>query len=452
MKIAALWRRVMNAASVLLRPNETRVFMSQRQAGVLVNEDTAMTLAEWWACVSVISRTVAALPWRVYERSSGGKRQVDGQIAWLLNNQPNPEMSAFSFREALMSHVLNWGNGFAEIQRDGSMRPVALWLITPDRVCIERDSAGALQYQVRGDDGTQITLRPDQMFHLHGLGFDGVSGYSPVRMAARSIGVGIAQDVFAQSFYANGTVMGAVAEVGASMSKDQIKDFESYLAERHGGPGNAFRPKVAPSGTKIHAMGMPLTDAQFIESRGLSITMAARWLGVPPHKIADLSRSTNNNIEHQGIEFVSDAIVPWATRLEQEANIKLFGARSMGRVYTKLNVNALMRGDAKSRAEFYRTMTQIGAMSINEVRELEELNGIGTAGDKHLVQLNQTTLEYLVENPGAKAASPAVDPAAPSNPEKDERPEDEQAPQPSPTNVIRAQALEWLREQRRQQA
>lgn len=448
MNLRDVWRRVVNAASVFLRPNESRVFMSQRQAGVLVNEDTAMTLAEWWACVSVISRTVAALPWRVYELSSDGKRQVDGQIAWLLNNQPNPEMSAFSFREALMSHVLNWGNGFAEIQRDGSMRPVALWLITPDRVCIERDPDGALQYKVSGDDGMQITLRPDQMFHLHGLGFDGVSGYSPVRMAARSIGVGIAQDVFAQSFYANGTVMGTVAEVGATMNKDQIKDFESYLAERHGGPANAFRPKVAPSGTKIHAMGMPLTDAQFIESRGLSITMAARWLGVPPHKIADLSRSTNNNIEHQGIEFVSDAIVPWATRLEQEANIKLFGARSMGRVYTKLNVNALMRGDAKSRAEFYRTMTQIGAMSINEVRELEELNGIGPAGDKHLVQLNQTTLEYLVENPGAKASASVPAPAEePADVEQNEVP-----PPAAPTNVIRAQALEWLREQRRQQA
>ena len=445
-----MWRLVVNKASQFLRPNEQRVFMSQRQAGVLVTEDTAMTLAEWWACVSVISRTVAALPWRVYERSTSGKKQVEGAVSWLLNNQPNGEMSAFAFREALIAHALNWGNGFAEIQRDASMRPVALWLLTPDRVCIERDAAGALVYQVRGDDGLQTTLRAEDVFHLHGLGFDGVSGYSVVRMAARSIGVGIAQDVFSQAFYANGTVMGVVAEVGATMNADQIKSFEAYLGERHGGPGNAFKPKVAPNGTKISPMGMPLTDAQFIESRGLSITMAARWLGVPPHKIADLSRSTNNNIEHQGIEFVSDAIVPWATRLEQEANVKLFGARALGRVYTKLNVNALMRGDAKSRAEFYRTMTQIGAMSINEVRELEDLNGIGPAGDKHLVQLNQTTLEYLVENPGAKAA--AADPKpdmqdAPADPEDDAAPE-----QKPPTNVIRAQALEWLREQRRQQA
>jgi hypothetical protein len=195
-------------------------------------------------------------------------------------------------------------------------------------------------------------------------------------------------------------------------------------------------------------MGMPMTDAQFVESRQMSITMAARWLGVPPHKIADLTRSTNNNIEHQGIEFVTDAIVPWAMRLEQEANSKLFGLRSTGRIYTKLIVNALMRGDAKSRAEFYRTMTQIGAMSINEVRELEDLNSIGPAGDQHLVQLNQTTLEHLVENPGGPAPAPQPEPA----PAQDA--DDDQPPQPTAQldrgAVIRAETLAWLREQRKQ--
>jgi HK97 family phage portal protein len=431
-----LLRRLVNM--LMLRPGEPRVYMPPRQAGVTVTEDTALTLAEWWACVNVIARTVAALPWHVYERSSAGREPVNGMVAWLLNNQPNPEITAFSFREALMAHVLNWGNGYAEIQRDGAGRPVALWLLTPDRVCVERDASGAIVYEVRGHDGAQSTLSQGDVLHLHGLGFDGLVGYSPVRMAARSIGIGIAQDTFAGSFYANGTQMGALVEMSASMRKDQIDDAERYYNERHGGPDKAFRVKVAPTGTKVHPMGMPMTDAQFIESRGFSVTAAARWLGVPPHKIADLTRSTNNNIEHQGIEFVTDAIVPWAVRLEQEANAKLFGARAQGRVYTKLAVSALMRGDSKARAEFYRTMTQIGAMSINEVRELEDLNSIGAAGDAHLVQLNQTTLEYLVENPDAKAgdAAPAVEPTA-------------EPPKPT-TNVIRAEALAWAREQRKQ--
>lgn len=432
--VAALWPR----------PGEERIFVSQRQAGVTVTEDTALTLAEWWACVSVISRTIAAQPWGVFERSPQGRREIMGGISWLLNNQPNPEMTAFSFREALIAHALNWGNGYAELQRDLAGRIVAMWLMTPDRVTPDRDAnTGALIYRVKRADGTEDILKPEQVFHLHGLGFDGLMGYSVVRMAARSIGIGIAQDTFGASFYANGTVLGNVIEMPGNMSPQQIKDAEAVYNDRHKGPDKAFKVKVAPAGTKVHQLGMPMDDAQFVESRGLSITAAARWLGVPPHKIADLSRSTNNNIEHQGIEFVTDAIVPWAVRLEQEANVKLFGARAQGRVYTKLIINALMRGDAKSRAEFYRTMTQIGAMSVNEVRALEELNSIGPAGDEHLVQLNQTTLEYLVENPGAKAepAKPAAEPA----PDPDAGEES-----PGPTNVIRASALEWLREQRRQ--
>lgn len=445
----SLWRRIFNAAAGLMRPVTERIFMSTRQAGVLVTEDTALTLAEWWACVSVISRTVAALPWRVFVRSLTGRDTVDGTIAWLLNTQPNPEMTAFSFREAMVAHLLNWGNAYAEIQRDQSGRVAALWLITPDRVCPERRvEDGALVYRVRNQDRADSFLTADQMFHVHGLGFDGLVGYSPVRMAARSIGIGIAQDTFAQAFYANGTVIGQLIELPGGLSPQQIKDMEALYNEKHRGPDQAFRIKVAPAGSKVHDMGMPLSDAQFIESRQLSVTMAARWLGVPPHKIADLTRSTNNNIEQQSIEFVTDAIVPWAIRFEQEANVKLFSTRAQGRVYTKLMVAALMRGDSKARAEFYRAMVQIGAMSINEVRELEELNGIGATGDAHLVQLNQTTLEWLVENPGAKAAAGnGRDPQALPEPE----PDDDEVQTPAPaTNVIRREALEWFRAQRRQ--
>lgn len=439
-----LWNRIV-AAFKVQRPGESRVYIGQRQAGVTVTEDTALTLPEWWACVAVISRTVASLPWGVYERTSNGRKPVLGAVDWLLNNQPNPEMTAFSFREALMGHVLNWGNGYAEIERDLAGRVTALWLITPDRVCPERDQdTGALTYRVRNDAGADTYLTPAQVLHVHGLGYDGLVGYSVARMAARSIGVGIAQDTFGQAFYANGTMFGGIIEVPNRMSPQQIADEENHLNSVHKGPDKAFKIRVAQQGVKVHPMSMPLTDAQFIESRGLSITTAARWLGVPPHKIADLSRSTNNNIEHQGIEFVTDAIVPWAMRFEQEANTKLFGARSMGRVYTKMSLQGLMRGDAKSRAEFYRTMTQIGAMTVNEVRGLEDMNGIGPSGDVPLVQLNQTTLEHLVENPGAKAAPKPA--AAPPPGDDEDPPEDEPA---APTNVIRARALEWLREQRR---
>lgn len=435
-----LWQRI--TAVFRDRPVQQRIYMSSGQAGVHVTEDTALTYSAFWACVRVISQTVAALPWGVYEKERAGRREIDGTLAWLLNNQPNPEMTAISFKEAMVAHALTWGNAYAEIVYDLAGRVAQLWLLAPDRVCPERDPDGKLWYRVTNGDGSQNMLEPWQVFHLHGLGFDGVMGYSPVRMAARSIGLGIAQETFAQAFYANGAVFGTMVELPVkSMTPDQIKDTEDSLNDKGRGPAKAFTTKVVPQGSKPYNLTMPLQDAQFLESRKFAVTEICRWFGVPPHKIADLDRSTNNNIEHQGIEFVTDAIVPWCVRLEQEANIKLIGARSLGRVYTKMAVAGLMRGDAKSRAEFYRTMTQIGAMSINEVRLLEELNGIGAAGDSHLVQLNQTTVEYLVENPGAKASAPPD--AMPQDPEP--------APAPAkPTNVIRAAALEWARQQRKQ--
>lgn len=411
----SLWQRVV-ALLTPRRVQRERVYLPNTQAGVTVTEDTALTFGAVWAAVSVISRTIAALPWRVFERTAQGRSPIDGMVAWLLNNQPNPEMTAFSFRETLMLHVLTWGNAYAEIQRDMAGRPTALWIITPDRVCIERDEkTKELLYRIYDDAAGQAYLSASDVLHIHGLGFDGIYGYSPIRMAARAIGMGIAQDAFGAAFYANGTVFGAMVEMPATLKSDQIELAESYLNSQRQGPEKAFKVKVLPAGAKAQQLSMPMTDAQFLESRKFSVTEIARWYGVPPHKIGDLDRSTNNNIEHQGIEFVTDAVVPWAVRLEQEVNGKLFGARAQGRVYTKILVNALMRGDAKSRAEYYRTMVQLGAMSINEVRELEELNSIGEAGDAHLVQLNQTTLEFLVENPGAKAGGAALDAPPPGD-------------------------------------
>lgn len=429
-----------------LHPGEQRVYNTIRQAGVVVTEDTSMTFAAVWACVSVISRTMAALPWGVFERSAEGRRQLHGTVGWLLNNQPNPEMTAFSFRETLISHALLWGNGYAEISFDMAGRPSALWPLSPDRVTVQRNpDTGDLEYKYIGD--TVGTILPAwRVLHLHGLGFDGLVGHSVVRMAARSIGMGMAQDRFGQAFFQNGTVMGAVLEVGSSMNPVQIAQMENDINTRHRGPDAAFRVKVAPTGTKVHNPTMPLADAQFLESRKYSATEVCRWYGVPPHKIADLERSTNNNIEHQGIEFVQDVVVPWAVRLEQEANIKLFGQRAQGRVYTKLAVNALMRGDSKTRAEYYKTMMQLGVYTINEVRAMEEENGIGTDGDARLVQLNQTTLEHLVANPGGTAAATpaAADPADPPDPaDPDEEPG--QAAGRAANNVIRIQALEFIR-------
>jgi len=442
-------RRLFNKVPQPQSPGWPRTYLPVQQAGVAVTPDTALTFSAVWACVSVIARTMATLPWRVYEKSPGGKREIDRGLSWLLNTQPNAEMTAVSFREALMMHVLTWGNAYAEIEWDGAGRPVALWPLAPDTVCPMRDAPGApLYYQVTSSGGTH-RLDPTDVLHFHGMGWDGLRGYSPVQMAARSIGMGIAQDTFGQAFFANGTIFGSVIEMAGNLNPDQIKQAEAYFNDKQRGPANAFKVKVAPVGTKVNPISMPLTDAQFLESRKFSVTEVCRWYGVPPHKVADLERSTNNNIEHQGISFVSDAIVPWAVRLEQEVNVKLVGPRVQGRVFTKLDVDELMRGDSAARATYYKAMTQMGAMSINEVREREDLNSIGSEGDVYLVQLNQTTLERLLETPAATPATTAV--TAPTQggeeaggTEVPEGPENASQPQPQ-RSKIRLEALDYIR-------
>jgi hypothetical protein len=213
--------------------------------------------------------------------------------------------------------------------------------------------------------------------------------------------------------------------------------------------------KILGKGTTYKPFDMPLVDAQFLESRKFAVTDIARWFRVPPHKIADLDRSTNNNIEHQSIEFVNDTLVPWLVRLEQEINTKLIVGSARNVQYSKLDARAVLRGDLMARANYYRLMTQMGVMSINEVRELEEMNGIGPDGDERLVQINMTTLEKLVAEPpeSAMEADEALEAdgesADPTTADPEPAGNEPAGKKPGASNVIREEALEFLRQQRR---
>jgi HK97 family phage portal protein len=437
------------------KPGEPRIYLPIRQAGVTVNEDTALTYSAVWACVKVISEAIAALPWNIYQVVPGGRSLVKNGVYDLLNRRPNPETSAFSFRETLVAHALTWGNGFAEIERDAGGRTIGLWIITPDRVKLNRTEDGRLIYEIKDDHDDTYTLTPERLLHVHGLGFDGVSGYSPVRMAARAVGVGIASDTFAASYFANGTHVGGTVEVDGNLTPDQMKLMEEYMNAGHRGPERAFAVKILGKGTTYKPFDMPLVDAQFLESRKFAVTDIARWFRVPPHKIADLDRSTNNNIEHQSIEFVNDTLVPWLVRLEQEINTKLIVGSARNVQYSKLDARAVLRGDLMARANYYRLMTQMGVMSINEVRELEEMNGIGPDGDERLVQINMTTLEKLVAEPpeSAMEADEALEAdgesADPTTADPEPAGNEPAGKKPGASNVIREEALEFLRQQRR---
>ena len=368
-----------------------------------VTHDTALQFAAVYACVRYLSTAIGSLPWGIYYRRPGGGRDPhrSSPLWGLLRNRPNPEMSSQTFRETLEAWALTWGNGHAEIEQDAVGRPVALWPISPDRVEHKRAPDGSLIYEISNDRGEKTYLPKERVFHIHGLGFDGVTGYSVIRMAARDIGSGLAADDFMNSFFGNNTVVGGVLEHPETLSQTAYDRLKKSWEERHGGPSEAWKPAILEEGMTWKSIGMPLQDAEFLASRKFTVTQIARWFGVPPHKIADLERSTYSNIEHQAIESVQDSILPWALRFEHEADYKLIGARNQGTFYTKMDLKGLLRGDMEARAGFYKTMREIGALSVNEIRELEDMNPIGPEGDKHVMQIQYTTLERIGEEPAA---------------------------------------------------
>ena len=363
-----------------------------------------MQLPAVWAAVKLISETIALLPWRPF-RESGPARilQANSRLDILLHRRPNQEMTPFQFREFLIASTLLHGNGYAEIERSRSGEPVALHPLHPKRVDPQRDTRSNLVYMVRSETGEEVAIPMRQMFHVQGPTRDGIVGRSVIAHARDSIGVGIAADQYAGSFFGNGAIPGLVIKQGnesPDLSKEGADNLLASFEQRHRGSRRFGKPAYLERGFSIEQLGIPQKDAQFIETRKFTVTEIARWFRVPPHKIADMEKATFSNIESQERNFANDAIIPWTTRLEQEANTKLTNANN---IVTKLNVNSLLRGDSQARAEFYTKMRDLGALSINEIRALEDLNPID-GGDLRLVPLNMVSLDRAARSGGTDPA------------------------------------------------
>lgn len=382
-------------------------------AGVRVDEHEAMTYGPLWACVRVISESIAALPWGVYQRNGEMRETVtDHPVYRLLRRRPNPETPPFRFKETIIAHALTWGNGYAEIERNRMGEPIALWIITPDRVTPDRDDRGRIIYKVTNGQADDSEIPARDMFHLPGLAFDGLKGYSVVSQAKQAISLGIATEQFGSAFFGNGAVPGGVItkESGSGdLSGPAVKNLLSSFNKKHRGAANSHKVHYLDAGLKYQEIGIPPEDAQFLETRRFQTLDMCRWFRVPPHKLAELDRATHNNIESQNIEFVTDAVVPWATRLEQEADFKLFEEDELD-LFTKINLNALLRGDTAARQEFYTAMLDRGVFDLDEVRAREDMNPLPNGqGKLRLVQANMMSVDRAIEEGGTEANARASD-------------------------------------------
>lgn len=371
-------------------------------SGKAVNERTAMQTTAVYACVRILAEAIAGLPLHVYRyRSDGGKERIPFHPLYhLLHDEPNPEMTSFVFRETLMSHLLLWGNAYAQVVRNGRGQAIALYPLLPSKMDVSRASNGELVYKYYRDvdessinpQGGYVTLRKDEVLHIPGLGFDGLIGYSPIAMAKNAIGMSLATEEYGATFFANGANPGGVLEhPGVIKDIQRVKDSWNSTYQ---GSGNAHKVAVLEEGMKFQAIGIPPEQAQFLETRKFQINEIARIFRVPPHMVGDLEKSSFSNIEQQSLEFVKYTLDPWVVRWEQSLQQALLLPSEKIELFIKFNLDGLLRGDYQSRMNGYSVGRQNGWMSANDIRELEDMNRIPSeeGGDLYLVNGNMLPL------------------------------------------------------------
>ena len=377
-------------------------FFGGSAAGKRVNERSAMQMTAVYSCVRILAEAVAGLPLHLYRyKEDGGKEKaLDHPLYLLLHDEPNPEMSSFVFRETLMTHLLLWGNAYAQIIRNGRGEVMALYPLMPDRMAVDRDDKGQLYYEytTSADDapiskGSIVRLKPSDVLHIPGLGFDGLVGYSPIAMAKNAIGLAIATEEYGSKFFANGAQPSGVLEHPGTI-KDPQRVRDSWMSQ-FGGSANSNKIAVLEEGLKYTPISISPEQAQFLETRKFQINEIARIFRVPPHMVGDLEKSSFSNIEQQSLEFVKYTLEPWLVRWEQSIQRTLFSADEKKRYFVRFNVEGLLRGDYASRMNGYAVGRQNGWMSANDIRELENLDRIPAeeGGDLYLINGNMTKLK-----------------------------------------------------------
>jgi len=377
-------------------------YMGGSSSGKTVTERSAMQMTAVYSCVRILAEAVAGLPLHLYRytKDGGKEKAIDHPLYLLLHDEPNPEMSSFVFRETLMTHLLLWGNAYAQIIRNGKNEVIALYPLMPNKMSVDRDEHGQLYYTYyRGPDEAiknkefAVTLRTTDVLHIPGLGFDGLVGYSPIAMARNAIGMAIACEEYGAKFFANGAAPGGVLEHPGTI-KDPQRVRESWQST-FGGSGNANKIAVLEEGMKYTPIGISPEQAQFLETRKFQINEIARIFRVPPHMVGDLDKSSFSNIEQQSLEFVKYTLDPWVIRWEQSIMRALLSAEEKSEYFVKFNLEGLLRGDYQSRMNGYAIGRQNGWMSANDIRELENLDRIPAeeGGDLYLINGNMLPMK-----------------------------------------------------------
>ena len=372
-------------------------------SGVSVTPDTALTYSAVYAAVRCIAESVSSLPLNYYERlPAGGKMHAKANpLHHLLHDEPNPEMTSLQWREASMAHLLLHGNSYTEIVRDLEGNAVELWPIDPTMVAPKRTDSGELYYELnRGKN----FITANNMLHIPGLSFDGISGVSPITLARQSLGLSMAIEQFGAGYFGRGARPGGVLTFPGQLSPEARQNLRRSFEELHAGGANSHRVALLEAGLKWEAIGVPPDDSQFLQSREFQIIEVARWFNLPPNKLKDLSKTSYNSLEQMEISFVVDTLRPWLVRWEQQLNRKIIRPKDKGSFFFEFNVDGKLRGEIAARYQSYSVARNWGWLSVNEIREKENMNPI-EGGDVYMQPMNMQSLAT------APTAAPATDPS-----------------------------------------
>lgn len=371
-------------------------------SGVSVTEEKSLGMPAVWRAVVMIAGTCAALPLHAYRREDDLRvMNISGGLARLLDS-PHPDMTPFELWETLYAHVALWGNGYARKLRNQVGVVSELWPLHPSRVQVGRASDGSKWYQVDGNAENPLT--DTEILHIPGFGYDGVVGCSPIRAARQGIGLALAAEEYGARLFGSGSLASGILQTEQRLPDGHADKLKAAWKAKVAGLDKAHEIAVLDMGMKFQQLTIAPEDAQFIESRRFQISEIARMFGVPPHMLMDTTGSTSwgSGIEQQTIGFTVFTLRPsWLTRFEQRITTLSRPANE----YARYSLEGLLRGDSQQRSEFYRKLWEIGVLSTNDIRRLEDLPPV-EGGD----------VRYRPLNMGELGAPDQTDPAAPTAP------------------------------------
>ncbi|MEK4199092.1 MULTISPECIES: phage portal protein [unclassified Cytobacillus] len=381
-----------------------KAFGHQASSGETVTVNSALGVPAVYACINILANSIATLPFQVFRKTSTGRSKEKNHIvAMLLEKRPNPYQSPFKFKHLIETHRNLWGNAYINIEWGLDGRPKGYWLLDPSKTePIIDNTTNELWYHTVLPNGANVRIWHEDIIHLTSLSTDGIKGKSPIQVIRETIGSSQASQKFKGKFFKNGVSTNGFLKIPGMLNADAKEVVRSEWEKANTGIDNAQRIAILDAGLEYQSISMPLKDAQFVESMKFDKTEIATFYNIPMHMVNELDRSTHSNIEQQAIDYIRNTLSPIYTQYQEEFTYKSFSFKEQAKLYIKVNLEALLRADKKTQAEFYGIMLDKGVFNINKVLELEDMDAI-EGGEKHRVDLNHVSLDIADEYQLAKA-------------------------------------------------